>query len=102
MTAAETLLGLGREVPCLREKPRKLRALGHRKPAIWGLERRQFGHSFALPEPEVATSRGTVSLHGAAKESNLPSVGLPRPAGFEDQMGHQTPAAPFAILDTRS
>jgi hypothetical protein len=23
--------------------------------------------------------------HGAAKESNLPSVGLPRPAGFEDQ-----------------
>jgi hypothetical protein len=25
--------------------------------------------------------------HGAAKESNLPSVGLPRPAGFEDQMG---------------
>jgi hypothetical protein len=31
----------------------------------------------------------------AAKESNLPSVGLPRPAGFEDQMGHQTPAAPW-------
>ncbi len=31
---------------------------------------------------------------GAAKESNLPSVGLPRPAGFEGRMGHQTPAAP--------
>ena len=30
----------------------------------------------------------------AAKESNLPSDGLHRPAGFEDQMGHQTPAAP--------
>jgi rhodanese-related sulfurtransferase len=30
----------------------------------------------------------------AAKESNLPSGGLHRPAGFEGQMGHQTPAAP--------
>jgi molybdopterin adenylyltransferase len=30
----------------------------------------------------------------AAKESNLPSDGLHRPAGFEGQMGHQTPAAP--------
>src|SRR4051812_37564167 len=36
--------------------------------------------------------------HGAAKESNLPSVGLPRPAGFEDRMGHQTPAAPQRML----
>jgi hypothetical protein len=27
-------------------------------------------------------------------ESNHPTVGLPRPAGFEDRMGHQTPAAP--------
>ncbi len=35
-----------------------------------------------------------LSCDGAAKESNLPSVGLPRPAGFEDRMGHQTPAAP--------
>jgi hypothetical protein len=26
------------------------------------------------------------SLHGAAMESNHPSVGLPRPAGFEDQV----------------
>ena len=32
--------------------------------------------------------------HEAAKESNLPSGGLHRPTGFEDQMGHQTPAAP--------
>src|SRR3954451_8928457 len=38
--------------------------------------------------------------HGAAKESNLPTVGLPRPAGFEDRMGHQTPAAPQVILRT--
>jgi rhodanese-related sulfurtransferase len=30
----------------------------------------------------------------AAKESNLPSGGLHRPAGFEGQMGHQTLAAP--------
>jgi hypothetical protein len=27
-------------------------------------------------------------------ESNHPSVGLPRPAGFEGRMGHQTRAAP--------
>jgi hypothetical protein len=31
-------------------------------------------------------------------ESNHPGVGLPRPAGFEDRMGHQTPAAPFFSL----
>ena len=29
-------------------------------------------------------------------ESNHPGVGLPPPAGFEDRMGHQTPAAPRA------
>ena len=39
----------------------------------------------------LGRSRGGVpaplafSLHGAAKESNLPSAGLPRPAGFEDE-----------------
>ena len=32
-------------------------------------------------------------------ESNHPTVGLPRPAGFEDRMGHQTPAAPRGNLD---
>src|SRR5215211_7044063 len=31
---------------------------------------------------------------GAAKESNLPTAGLRRPAGFEDRMGHQARAAP--------
>src|SRR5204862_998807 len=36
--------------------------------------------------------------HGAAMESNHPTGGLLRPAGFEDRMGHQTPAAPRASL----
>jgi hypothetical protein len=39
-----------------------------------------------------------ISSHDAAKESNLPSGGLPRPAGFEDRMGHQARAAPPRIL----
>ncbi len=30
-------------------------------------------------------------------ESNHPSGGLLRPAGFEDRMGHQTPAAPGEV-----
>src|SRR3954451_4745469 len=38
---------------------------------------------------------------GAAKESNLPTRGLHGPAGFEDRMGHQTPAAPRWNLDPR-
>jgi hypothetical protein len=33
----------------------------------------------------------------AAQESNLPSDGLRRPAGFEDRIGHQAGAAPRAI-----
>src|SRR4051794_1926547 len=32
-------------------------------------------------------------------ESNHPTGGLLRPAGFEDRMGHQTPAAPRAMLE---
>jgi hypothetical protein len=36
--------------------------------------------------------------YGAAKESNLPTRGLHGPAGFEDRMGHQTPAAPLRII----
>ena len=31
----------------------------------------------------------------AAQESNLPTGGLHRPAGFEDRMGHRAPAAPW-------
>ena len=34
----------------------------------------------------------------AAKESNLPSRGLPGPASFEDWMGHQARAAPGRML----
>jgi hypothetical protein len=34
---------------------------------------------------------------GAAQESNLPTVGLPRPAGFEDRMGHRARATPWSI-----
>jgi surfactin synthase thioesterase subunit len=41
------------------------------------------------PSHGARTPRG-----GPAKESNLPSVGLPRPAGFEGRMGHQARAAP--------
>jgi hypothetical protein len=33
----------------------------------------------------------------AAQESNLPSAGLRRPAGFEDRIGHQAGATPAAI-----
>jgi predicted patatin/cPLA2 family phospholipase len=36
--------------------------------------------------------------HDAAKESNLPSRGLPGPASFEDWMSHQARAAPDEIL----
>jgi hypothetical protein len=35
-------------------------------------------------------------------ESNHPTGGLPRPAGFEDRMGHQTPAAPPLMVGGRS
>ena len=28
-------------------------------------------------------------LHGAAQESNLPSLGLPDLTGFEDRLGHR-------------
>jgi hypothetical protein len=37
-------------------------------------------------------------LSDAAKESNLPSRGLPGPASFEDWMGHQARAAPALML----
>lgn len=33
--------------------------------------------------------------YGAAQESNLPSVGLPRLTGFEDRLGHRARAAPL-------
>src|SRR3954463_3408128 len=43
-------------------------------------------------------SGGQIRLYGAAMESNHPTVGLPRPAGFEDRMGHRPRAAPRAHL----
>jgi molybdopterin adenylyltransferase len=47
------------------------------------------------PEIEPALAHALALLGDeAAKESNLPSDGLHRPAGFEGQTGHQTPAAP--------
>src|SRR4051812_1589097 len=49
------------------------------------------------PAPRAEIAR--ILNGGAAKESNLPTVGLQRPAGFEDRMGHQTPAAPQQNLD---
>ena len=39
--------------------------------------------------------------NGAAKESNLPTAGLRRPAGFEDRMGHQARATPSRRLEAR-
>ncbi len=41
---------------------------------------------------------GLLPRHDAAKESNLPSRGLPGPASFEDWMGHQARAAPGRML----
>jgi rhodanese-related sulfurtransferase len=43
---------------------------------------------------EVANAGAPGEVGEAAKESNLPSGGLHRPAGFEGRMGHQTRAAP--------
>jgi len=45
--------------------------------------------------------RRVVSGDDAAKESNLPSRGLPGPASFEDWMGHQARAAPPVIVRGR-
>ena len=62
----------------------------------------------AEPDPSTAdTAKAEPALphaglagpsHDAAKESNLPSRGLPGPASFEDWMGHQARAAPGVML----
>src|SRR3954451_18921208 len=49
------------------------------------------------PRHRPASGKANPS-YGAAKESNLPTRGLHGPAGFEDRMGHQTPAAPGRII----
>ena len=46
-------------------------------------------------------SKPLIRSHDAAKESNLPSRGLPGPASFEDRMGHQARAAPLVMLRPR-
>src|SRR4051794_27103392 len=69
-------------------------------PARWShrTSRADLGRSGLLPSSSYFCPRrprfARVYPHEAAKESNLPSGGLHRPAGFEDQTGHQTPAAP--------
>ena len=50
----------------------------------------------ARPFSTSGNGPSTISSHDAAKESNLPSRGLPGPASFEDWMGHQARAAPRA------
>src|ERR1700733_608632 len=69
---------------------RKIRATGsHHNRHIWPGGARHKAMS--------APAQGR-SDHDAAKESNLPSRGLPGPASFEDWMGHQARAAPRPIL----
>jgi hypothetical protein len=43
------------------------------------------GHAAAVIKKKRAALQA-LPPYGAAKESNLPSVGPPRPAGFEDPM----------------
>jgi hypothetical protein len=48
-----------------------------------------------LTEPsEIPLNHAGFGHYEAAQESNLPTDGLHRPAGFEDRMGHRAPAAP--------
>jgi hypothetical protein len=51
---------------------------------------------------QCVTERRCLALLGAAKESNLPSRGLPGPASFEDWMGHQARAAPGPMVRARA
>jgi hypothetical protein len=55
----------------------------------------QFHTSDTLLSP---SQKYCICRDDAAKESNLPSRGLPDPAGFEDRMGHQARAAPDGML----
>jgi hypothetical protein len=43
------------------------------------------------PIPREWPSAGASTRDGAAQESNLPSAGLRRRTGFEDQLGHRPP-----------
>src|SRR5436190_6532954 len=48
------------------------------------------------PPAETVGNAATSAVNGAAQESNLPSVGLRRRTGFEDQLGHQPRPLPRA------
>jgi hypothetical protein len=51
-------------------------------------------HRVDSPESHDEGGNPQIRLNGAAQESNLPSVGLPRLTGFEDRLGHRARAAP--------
>jgi hypothetical protein len=55
-----------------------------------------------LPADPRTAENPAAEPNGAAKESNLPTAGLRRPAGFEDRMGHQARAAPPRRLEARA
>ena len=61
-----------------------------------GSHRRTITRTPAAPPPNRA-----LAAYDAAKESNLPSRGLPGPASFEDWMGHQARAAPAFRLRSK-
>jgi hypothetical protein len=46
------------------------------------------------PQTPAAAQQSRKTASEAAQESNLPTDGLHRPAGFEDRMGHRARAAP--------
>jgi hypothetical protein len=53
---------------------------------------------FFYTSARLSIQKRPICRHDAAKESNLPSRGLPGPASFEDWMGHQARAAPALML----
>src|SRR5205807_3164551 len=53
------------------------------------------------PAKSLNGRNSPISSYDAAKESNLPSRGLPGPASFEDWIGHQARAAPGVMLRGR-
>ena len=87
---------------------RRGRKWGSRGPPLAGYRTRFSGHirdmltsvrpfSTAAGAPRNRENPAN-TLHGAARNRTFQPLGLPGPAGFEDRMGHQTPAAPRARL----
>jgi hypothetical protein len=50
---------------------------------------RRMATSDGRSKPPGVVEAMAIALDGVAKESNLPSVGLPRLTGFEDRLGHR-------------